>query len=102
LEQKVTFIESDVLEQDLSGASVIFYYLLWSGSSFLRPKFETELKPGTRIVTERYSVQGWKPVKTKTTKRRTFYLYVTPPERTPDYDPEPSNTACEGDWWYWP
>jgi SAM-dependent methyltransferase len=102
LEQKVTFIESDVLEQDLSGATVILYYLLQSGSAFLRPKFETELKPGTRIVTETYPVQGWKPVKTKQIKGRTFYLYVTPPERTPDYDPKPSDTATEYDWWYWP
>ena len=102
LDQKVTFIEGDVLEQDLSEATVIFVYLIQSGIAFLRPKFETELRPGTRIVIETYSVQGWKPVKVKESGKRYFYLYVTPPERTPDYDPEPSNTATEYDWWYFP
>lgn len=102
LDDRIEFIESDVLDQDLSGATVILYYLLHSGSAFLRPKFETELKPGTRIVTETYSVQGWKPAATKEIAGRVFYLYVMPPERTPDYDPEPSNTATEYDWWYWP
>jgi 16S rRNA G966 N2-methylase RsmD len=102
LEQKVTFIESDVLDQDLSEASVILCYLLQSGIAFLRPKFEKELRPGTRIVIETYPVQGWKPVKIKEVKNRNFYLYVMPPERTEDYDPEPSDTATEYDWWYWP
>src|SRR4030042_2034931 len=81
LYQKVTFIEGDVLEQNLSEASVIFVYLIQSGIAFLRPKFETELRPGTRIVIETYSVQGWKPVTMKEAGKRFFYLYVTPPER---------------------
>lgn len=102
LEQRVTFIENDVLDEDLSGATVILVYLLQSGIAYLRPKFETELRPGTRIVIETYSVQGWKPVEIKEAGKRFFYLYITPPERTPDYDPEPSNTATEYDWWYFP
>jgi SAM-dependent methyltransferase len=100
--EQVTFIEGDVLNQDLSGATVLLVYLLQSGIAFLRPKFEMELRPGTRIVVETYPVQGWKPVKTKKVINRYFYLYITPPERTPDYDPEPSNTATEYDWWYFP
>ena len=102
LDDKVTFIEGDVLEKDLSEATVIFVYLIQSGIAFLRPKFETELHPGTRIVVETYSVQGWKPVKVIEAGKRFFYLYHTPPERTLDYDPEPSNTATEYDWWYFP
>jgi len=43
LKQKVTFIEGDVLEQELSAASVIFCYLFPSGVAFLRSKFENEL-----------------------------------------------------------
>ena len=39
VEHRVTFIESDVLDQDISGATVIFVYLLQSGIAFLRPKF---------------------------------------------------------------
>ena len=102
VENKVTFIENDVLDEDLSEATVIFVYLIQSGIAFLRLKFETELKPGTRIVIETYDVQGWKPVKIKEVGHRHFYLYETPAERTPDYDPEPSNTAMEDDWWYFP
>jgi hypothetical protein len=102
LEGRAAFIENDVLDEDLSGATVILCYLLQSGIAFLRPKFETELKPGTRIVTETYSIQGWKPAASRLVNGRYVYLYVTPPERTEDYDEEPSDTACEYDWWYWP
>ena len=80
LDDKLTFMEADVMEQDLSEASIILCYLLTSASTALRPKFENELKPGTRIVMETFPIPGWKPAKTKEINNRSYYLYIMPPE----------------------
>ncbi|MFH0768731.1 MAG: methyltransferase domain-containing protein [Chloroflexota bacterium] len=86
VDDKLTFIEADVMEQDLSQASVILCYLLSSASAALKPKFEKELKPGTRIIMESFPVPGWKPTKTKELNGRSFYLYIMPFEKAADYD----------------
>lgn len=102
LDEKLTFIEGDVMAQDLSAASVVLCYLLGSACAALRPKFESELKPGTRLVMESFPVPGWKPARTKEINGKSFYLYVMPPEKTEDYDSFPLETAYEYDWFYWP
>jgi len=86
LDGKLTFIEADVMEQDLSAASVIVCYLFTSASIALRPKFENELKPGTRVVMELFPVPGWKPAKIKEINGRSFHLYIMPPEKTENYE----------------
>jgi SAM-dependent methyltransferase len=86
LDGKVTFIEADVLETDLSSATVILCYLYSTASAALRSKFEKELKPGTKIIMESFPVPGWKPVRFHIIKDRTFFLYTMPPEKTADYD----------------
>ena len=91
LDNKITFIESDVMDQDLSAASVILCYLLSTASAALKPKFENELKLGTRVVMESFPVPGWKPAKTKKLNYRSYYLYIMPPEKEEGYmPPEPS------------
>jgi SAM-dependent methyltransferase len=86
LDEKCNFIEADVLETDLSSATVILCYLYPTASAALRSKFEKELKPGTRVVMESFPVPGWKIVRFHIIKDRTFYLYTMPPEKTADYD----------------
>ncbi len=81
---RATFIESDVMQADLSGATVVFCYLLTTASAALKPKFEKELKPGTRVVMESFPVPGWKPQKTHEITQgfgyRSFYSYTMPPQ----------------------
>jgi predicted RNA methylase len=84
VDSKVTFIEADVMDVDLSEASVILCYLYFTASTALRPKFERELKPGTRIVIESFPIHGWKPVKESVNNIRSFYFYTMPPEKTVD------------------
>jgi len=74
VDDKVTFIEADVMDVRLTDASVVLCYLISAASEALRPKFELELKPGTRIVMESFPVPGWKPVKTKETSG--FFIYL--------------------------
>lgn len=63
LENKVKIVQSDLFNVDLNGADVIFLYLTTSANEKIRPKLETELKRGARIVSHDYEILGWKPVK---------------------------------------
>ena len=55
---KVTFIEGDLFEADLSKASVITMFLLPQINLKLRPKI-LDLKPGTRIVSNSFTMDDW-------------------------------------------
>lgn len=79
LEDKAIFLEADVMDVNLSDATVVLCYLFPSASEALKPKFELELRPGTRVVMESFPVEGWKPVQTELRGYKTFYLYVMPP-----------------------
>jgi SAM-dependent methyltransferase len=79
LEDRVTFLEADVMDVDLSPATVVLCYLISAASAALKPKFEAELKPGARVVMESFPVQGWKAVETRG-EYKVFYLYRMPPE----------------------
>lgn len=80
LQGKVTFVHADVMDVNLSEATVVFCYLITAASLALKPKFEAELKPGTRVVMESFPVPGWKPLETKSRDYKSYYLYRMPPE----------------------
>ncbi len=61
LEKSAQIIQSDIFKVDLSVADVIFMYLTTSANDKVKPKLETELKPGSRVVSHDYEVLGWKP-----------------------------------------
>ena len=63
LETKAHILQSDIFKVDLSEADVVFLYLTTSANEKVKPKLETELKPGARIVSHDYEVLGWKPHK---------------------------------------
>jgi SAM-dependent methyltransferase len=60
VEGRVTFVEGDLFEADLSKATVITMFLLPSINVQLRPKL-LELEPGTRIVSNSFSMEDWEP-----------------------------------------
>ncbi len=82
VEDKASFLAADVMEASLADASVVLCYLCSTASAALKPKFESELKPGTRVVMESFPVPGWKPVQTTKRGYKEFYLYVMPPQTT--------------------
>lgn len=55
---KTDFVEADFFEYDLSKATVITMFLLPEINRKLKPKL-LELKPGTRIITNSFSMQDW-------------------------------------------
>lgn len=82
LEDRVTFVESDVMYANLSDATIVFCYLSSSASMALKHKLQTELKPGTTVIMETFSVPGWKPARTANRGYKEFYLYTMPPQST--------------------
>ena len=82
MDGRVTFIEGDFMEQDLSEATLILCYLFPEALIALRQKFESELRPGTRIVSEVFSIPKWKEAVTKEINHKHFNLYIMPPEES--------------------
>jgi len=63
LADRVTIVNGDMFSVNLTSADVVFLYLTTSANEKIRPKLETELKKGVRIVSHDYEIVGWKPVK---------------------------------------
>jgi tRNA A58 N-methylase Trm61 len=61
--EKVKIVQSDMFNVDLSHADVITLYLTTSANEKVKPKLESELKQGARVVTHDYEILGWKPHK---------------------------------------
>jgi SAM-dependent methyltransferase len=57
---KATFVQGDMYEADISGATVMALFLLPENLNRLAPKF-LDLKPGTRIVANAFGIDGWDP-----------------------------------------
>ncbi|VTU00842.1 Uncharacterized protein OS=Chroococcidiopsis thermalis PCC 7203 GN=Chro_0526 PE=4 SV=1: Methyltransf_26 [Gemmataceae bacterium] len=65
LDDKIKIIEGDALkDRDYSEASVVLLYMGNEFNALLRPVLEKQLKPGTRIVSHRFTMGDWAPDKT--------------------------------------
>jgi SAM-dependent methyltransferase len=60
LQDRAEFAVRDIFETDLSGASVVAFYLLPDFNAKLMPKL-LKLKPGTRIVSHDGGIGDWPP-----------------------------------------
>src|SRR5688500_14532791 len=81
VEKLVTIKNADIFQESFSDASVITLYLLPSLNVKLIPQLE-KLKPGTRIVSYQFNMDGVKPKETYTGNGRyTIYKWVTPLEK---------------------
>jgi SAM-dependent methyltransferase len=77
---KARFVHGDMFEADISKATVLALFLLPDNLRKLKPKFE-KLRPGTRIVTNGFEIDGWTPkqvgkIDTDCGGWCTAYLYV--------------------------
>lgn len=78
---KASFMKADLFETDFSQAQVITMFLLPSINMKLRPKI-LNLKPGTRIVSNTFDMEDWKPDEDATvencTNWCTAHLWIVP------------------------
>src|SRR2546422_1465708 len=79
---KATFVKADLFESDFSQATVITMFLLPENNLRLRPKI-LDLKPGTRIVSNSFTMGEWKDDETATVSNGcsnwcTAHLWIVP------------------------
>ena len=75
---QVRFLNQDLFTTDISDATVVTLYLLPSLNLKLIPKFEKELKPGTRIVSHSFDMGDWVPEQTVDVDGRKVYYWTWP------------------------
>ncbi|HET7216980.1 MAG TPA: class I SAM-dependent methyltransferase [Vicinamibacterales bacterium] len=76
---KVTILNEDLFEAKISDATVVTLYLLQTLNQKLIPKLNKELKPGTRIVSQTFSMgDNYPPEKTIDVAGRPIYLWTVP------------------------
>jgi SAM-dependent methyltransferase len=74
---KVKFLNQDLFTSDFSEATVVTLYLLPSLNEKLRPKLQSELKPGTRIVSHSFEMgMAWPAEQKETIDGRTIYYWT--------------------------
>jgi cyclopropane fatty-acyl-phospholipid synthase-like methyltransferase len=59
----VDFRAEDALKVDLSPATVVTVYMLPWFNEAMKPRFQKDLKPGSRIVAHDFGIDGWRPDK---------------------------------------
>lgn len=82
LEDRVRVIHGDLMQVDLSPATVVTLYLLTSANEKLKPRLEKYLRKGARIVSHDFEVPGWRAEKVENIgedqgdfHQHTLYLY---------------------------
>jgi len=79
---KATFVNADFFEYDLSKATVVTMFLLTDLNRRLKPRL-LELKPGTRIITNTFSIDDWdydekEELNDENVSWRTAYMWIVP------------------------
>lgn len=63
LQDRITIVNGDMFNVDLTSADVVFLYLTTSANEKVRPKLDSELKTGVRVVSHDYEIVGWRSVR---------------------------------------
>ncbi|MGY5853115.1 MAG: SAM-dependent methyltransferase [Candidatus Thorarchaeota archaeon] len=67
-------ITGNFFNVNLEEASVVTIYQAYGVNKRIREKLDVDLRPGTRVVSYRFFIDGWTPVKTD--EEASTYLYV--------------------------
>jgi len=59
--KRAKMLFKDFFMEDLSSVDVIYCFLTPSAMERLKPKFERELKKGSRVISYSFSIHGWNP-----------------------------------------
>jgi SAM-dependent methyltransferase len=68
VEHLVEFRAQDAFTVDVSPATIVTLYMLPDFNAKLRPILDRQLKPGTRVVSHDYPIEGWVPDKVEQVK----------------------------------
>ena len=81
VQDKVEFIEADIMDSDIRDASVVAIYLLNSVNFMIRPKLFSDLQPGTRVVSHAFHMTEWnedRKVYHERARNKSIYYWVIP------------------------
>jgi SAM-dependent methyltransferase len=75
---RVRFVRDSLFDVDLRPATVVSLFLLPSINRRLRPKLLSELRTGSRVVSNYFDMDDWKPDGRVEARGRIIYLWVVP------------------------
>ena len=78
VDDKVSFLRGDFFVADIRPATVVMLYLTPRVNRRLAPRLLAQLAPGTRVVSHKYAIEGWKPERRIKVEGRPLFLYVIP------------------------
>lgn len=82
VDKLATFTLGDIFNTDLRSATVVTVFLLQETNERLQPVLESQLQPGTRIVSHQFPFPGWVPVTRETMQvgavSHPIFYYVAP------------------------
>jgi cyclopropane fatty-acyl-phospholipid synthase-like methyltransferase len=78
VQDKVTFIQGDLFEVDISEATVVAIYLSEELNLRLRPRLLAMLNPGTRIISHEFTLGNWEPEQNLVVGGHKVYLWIVP------------------------
>lgn len=85
LSDKASVVHGDVFDADLSDADVVILYLMRDSNNTLKPKLEKALKPGARVISHDYEIEGWKPQQEEKVdafrRGHKIFVYRMPPQK---------------------
>jgi SAM-dependent methyltransferase len=74
---RVTFLNQDLFETNISEATVVTLFLLPRLNLRLMPKLKRELRPGTRVVSHQFHMgDDWPPDEVRDVSGLTIYLWT--------------------------
>lgn len=74
---RVTFINEDLFDTDISKATVVTLFLYPSVNSRLMPKLKRKLRPGSRVVSHHFDMgPDWPPDETRDVNGLMIYLWT--------------------------
>jgi len=76
---RVTFRQEDLFKADFSEATVVTLYLSETINRRIRGILQRQLKPGSRIVSHRFTMGDWEPQAQERHEGTTIYLWTIPP-----------------------
>ena len=78
LKERVHIYNRDLFQADLKEATLITLYLTTYANERLKPKLRAEARPGTRVVSHDFMINGWKPTRKENYNEHTIYVYTIP------------------------
>jgi SAM-dependent methyltransferase len=76
---RVSFVQGDFFEADISEATIVTLYLSRTVNARLEPKLKHDLRPGTRIVSHQFPMPDWTPDATLKVDGEDLFLWTIPP-----------------------